>query len=172
MKRDSRARYGSVTAWFHWGMTALIAWQMLKFFDRIEDGEHWVGQTLVPWHISIGSLVLLLVIARLVWVARQDVRPAQNPATAVFVRIGHGLLYACMVAMPLTGISRMVGAGYGWSAFGIPIIPGGNEAGWLSALGSLHSPIAWLFLALLVGHVAITLLHHFVLKDDTLRRIV
>jgi cytochrome b561 len=153
-------------------LNTLIGWQMLKFFDRIEDGEHWVGQTLVPYHISIGSLLLLLVIARLVWIARQEVRPAQNPATVLFVRIGHGLLYACMVLMPLTGISAMVGAGYGWSAFGLTIIPGGNEVAWLGTLGNLHSPIAWTFLILLAGHVAITLLHHFVLRDDTLRRIV
>lgn len=172
MKRDGVARYGSVTILFHWGMTALIGWQMLKFFDRIEDGEHWVGQTLVPWHISIGSLLLLLVIARLVWIAWQDVRPAHSPSIAIFVRIGHGLLYASMALMPLTGIARMVGAGYGWAAFGLQIIPRGGEIAWLSALGSLHSPIAWLFLVLLVGHVAITLVHHFVLKDDTLRRIV
>ena len=34
---------------FHaWGMAFLITRQALKIFDRIQDGEHWVGQTLVP----------------------------------------------------------------------------------------------------------------------------
>jgi len=172
MKRDTRDRYGSISKLFHWGMTALIGWQMLKFFDRIDDGEHWVGQTLVPWHISVGSLLLLFVVARLVWVAKQDVRPSQNPATVMLVRTGHGLLYACMVFLPITGILRMVGAGYGWSAFGLDILPGGPEVAWADTLGSLHSPIAWLFLVLLTGHVAVTLWHDFVAKDDTLRRIV
>lgn len=172
MKRDSTERYGSVSKLFHWGMTLLIAWQMLKFFDRIDDGEHWVGQTLVSWHLSIGSLLLLFIVARLVWVARQQARPAQDPATVVLVRIGHGLLYACMVLMPVTGILAMVGGGYGWSAFGLDIIPGGPEVAWAEALGSLHSPISWAFLVLLAGHVAVTLWHHFVRKDDTLRRMV
>lgn len=42
-------------------MAVLVGWQFLKFFDRIAEGEHWVGQTLVPWHISIGTLFLLLI---------------------------------------------------------------------------------------------------------------
>jgi cytochrome b561 len=172
MVRDSRKRYGSITRLFHWGMTLLIGWQMLKFFDRISEGEHWVGQTLVPWHLSIGTLLLLLVVARIAWVAAQKVRPAQNPATVLFVRIGHGLLYAGMVLMPLTGVSAMVGAGYGWSAFGLQIVPQGDEVPWMATVGSLHSSIAWVLLVLVAGHMAITLLHHFALKDDTLRRIV
>lgn len=45
---DSKERYGALTRFFHWGMGLLIVWQFLKFFDRINDGEHWVGQTLVP----------------------------------------------------------------------------------------------------------------------------
>lgn len=169
---DNKHRYGSVSRVFHWGMALLIGWQMLKFFDRISDGEHWVGQTLVPWHISIGSLILVLIVLRLVWVARQRERPAQNPAMVILVRLGHGLLYAGMVLMPLTGISAMVGGGYGWAAFGLEIIPQGPKVPWLATIGGLHSPIAWLLLILVIGHIGITLVHHFLWKDDTLRRIV
>lgn len=39
MTGDSKERYGGVSRLFHWGMGALIAWQMLKFFDRIDDGN-------------------------------------------------------------------------------------------------------------------------------------
>jgi len=171
MKMDTRERYGSVTKIFHWSMTLLIGWQLLKFFDRIADGEHWVGQTLVPWHISIGSLLLLLIAARLVWVARQRVRPAQDPAMAFFVKAGHGLLYAGMAAMPVTGILTMVGGGYGWTAFGIELVAKGDKVPWMSAVGSLHSPIAWLLAILIAGHIGMALLHHFIKKDDVLRRI-
>lgn len=171
MKMDTRERYGSVTKIFHWSMTLLIGWQLLKFFDRIADGKHWVGQTLVPWHISIGSLLLLLIAARLVWVARQRVRPAQDPAMAFFVKAGHGLLYAGMAAMPVTGILTMVGGGYGWTAFGIELVAKGDKVPWMSAVGSLHSPIAWLLAILIAGHIGMALLHHFIKKDDVLRRI-
>src|SRR5690606_10321685 len=135
---------------------------MLKFFDRIADGEHWVGQTLVPWHLSIGTLLLLLVAVRIAWAARQRVRPAQEPAMAFVVRAGHVLLYAGMAAMPITGILTMIGGGYGLTAFGIEIVAKGDEILWASSIGSLHSPIAWLLLILTVGHIGMALLHHFV----------
>lgn len=35
---------------------------------------------------------------------------------------------------------------------------------------SLHSPIAWFLLVMIVGHVGIALLHHFVKKDGVLQR--
>ncbi|MEH6667789.1 MULTISPECIES: hypothetical protein [unclassified Psychrobacter] len=47
MNIDSKERYGRISKFFHWSMTVLIFWQLLKFTDRISDGEHWIGQTLV-----------------------------------------------------------------------------------------------------------------------------
>lgn len=171
MINDSKERYGSISKLFHWGMAVLIIWQGLKFFDRIDDGEHWVGETLVPWHISIGTLLLVLVVLRLLWVAKQTGnRPLQNPATAVLVKIGHSLLYAGVVLMPVTGMLYMVGKGHGLSPFGVQLIAKGDEVPWMADIGGLHSPIAWILLVLIVGHVCIALFHHFVRKDDALRR--
>ncbi len=171
MKNDSPQRYGPVSRIFHWGMAFLIGWQLLKFFDRIEDGEHWVGQTLVPWHISIGTLLLVLVVSRIVWAAKQKGnRPVQDPAMAALVKGGHFLLYAAMVMMPVTGILTMIGKGYGWSAFGVRLAAKGDEIAWMASLGSLHSPIAWLLLVMIVGHIAMALVHHFIKKDGLLRR--
>src|SRR3546814_5101441 len=64
--RDSKERYGRISRFLHWGMALLIGWQLLKIFDRVADGEHWIGQTLVPWHVSIGTLLLLLIALRTV----------------------------------------------------------------------------------------------------------
>ncbi len=173
MKGDTQERYGSISRFFHWGMGLLIIWQILKFFDRINDGEHWVGQTLVPWHISIGSLLLVLVVLRIIWAAKQrNNRPVQDPATALLVKIGHFLLYAGMVLMPITGALYMIGNGYGWIPFGIQLVAKGDEIPWMVSIGSLHSPIAWLLLIMIVGHIGIALVHHFVKKDGVLRRMV
>src|SRR5690606_18534942 len=62
MRRDTPQRYGTVSRLLHWLMAILVLWQALKLFDRIDDGEHWIGQTLVPWLISIGSVLLLLIV--------------------------------------------------------------------------------------------------------------
>lgn len=173
MKNDSKERYGSISRIFHWGMALLIGWQLLKMFDRIKDGEHWVGNTLVPWHVSIGTLLLLLIVLRIVWALKQSgERPVQDPARAFLVKAGHGLLYAGMLLMPLSGIAIMLGNGYGLKAFGIQLVARGIEFPWLASLGSLHVPVAWTLLVLALGHIGMALIHHVVKKDDTLRRMV
>lgn len=171
---DSAQRYGAPTRFLHWGMALLILLQFLKLGDRINDGEHWIGQTLVPSHISVGALLLALILVRLLWAASQRKRrPLPDGSIALLVKAGHGLLYLSMIAMPLTGLAVMLGNGYGLKVFGMQLIArSGVETPWLVSLGSLHSPLAWLFLLLVVGHVGAALFHHLVKKDDTLRRMV
>lgn len=171
--QDSTQRYGAVSKLFHWLMAVLIGWQLLKFGDRIAEGEHWVGQTLVPWHVSIGTLLLALIVLRLLWVASQRRhRPRQDPATAMLVKAGHGVLYAAMLLMPITGMLVMVGGGYGVTAFGVELLAEGEEVAWAASLGSLHSPLAWALAALIIGHIGMALVHHFVQRDDTLTRML
>ncbi|MFW6021518.1 MAG: cytochrome b [Guyparkeria sp.] len=173
MLNDSLERYGSVSKAFHWIMAVLIGWQLLKFFDRIDDGEHWVGETLVSWHVSIGTLLLVLIVLRLVWaIWQRSHRPAQDPATVKLVKAGHGLLYLGMLLMPITGIFVMLGGGHGLTAFGIELLAEGDEIAWAKTIGSLHSPLAWILAALIVGHIAMALYHHVVKRDDVLRRML
>lgn len=173
MIKDTRARYGTVSKAFHWFMAVLIGWQLLKLGDRIAEGEHWIGRTLVPWHVSIGTLLLGLILLRILWLASQrQHRPRQNPETALLVKAGHGLLYAGMLLLPVTGVLTMLGGGYGLTVFGIELVGKGDKVAWASSLGSLHSPVAWGLAVLIIGHIGITLIHHFIQRDDTLRRML
>ncbi len=176
MKSDTPQRYGTLSRLFHWAIAVLVFWQALKIFDRIDDGEHWVGQTLVPWHISIGVLVLLLVVPRIAWALRNQGNrpPGPQPAWLGFLaKAGHVALYAALVLMPVTGISIMIGNGYGLTVFGMELVAGGGEIPWLATFGgTLHSPVAWLLLAMIAGHVVMALWHHFVRRDGVLRRML
>lgn len=171
---DTQDRYGGISRLFHWGMAVLIVWQGAKFFDRINDGEHWLGQTLTPWHVRIGSVLLLLVVLRIIWaLAQRGNRPVQDPATAGLVKLGHFLLYAAMVLMPVTGIMYLVGRGFGWQPFGIELIAKGPEVPWMATVGgTVHSPLAWLLLVMVIAHIGIALYHHFVRKDGVLKRML
>ena len=59
-----------------------------------------------------------------------------------------------------------------WSPFGLQIVAVGPEIPWMAAVGSLHSPIAWVLLIMILAHIAIALFHHFVKKDGVLRRML
>ncbi|MBJ6979354.1 MULTISPECIES: cytochrome b [unclassified Luteimonas] len=176
MSRDTRERYGTVSRFFHWTVALLVIWQALKLFDRIDDGEHWVGQTLVPWHISIGVLVLLLVVPRIVWALRnQGNRPPAPPprALGLLAKAGHVALYVALLLMPLTGLAIMLGNGYGLTVFGMELVAKGAEIPWLANVGgALHSPLAWLLVAMVLGHAGMALVHHFIRKDGVLRRML
>lgn len=173
MINDSKERYGRISKILHWTMAVLIVWQVLKFGDRISEGEHWIGQTLVPWHVSIGTLLLCLIVLRMFWaMSQRNNRPRENPATAMLVKIGHGLLYAGMLLMPITGIMVMLGGGYGLKAFGVQLIAKGEGLPWAESIGNLHSPLAWALTAMIIGHIGIALFHHFVKRDDTLKRML
>lgn len=173
MIHDTRSKYGSVSRFFHWLMTLLIFWQLLKLGDRISEGEHWVGQTLVPWHVSLGLLTLVLVLLRIFWARRQlQQRPLHDPATATLVKGGHLALYLCMVLMPVTGIFYMLGNGYGLSFFGVQLAAKGPEVDWAAAVGSLHSPLAWLTVLLVIGHMGAALFHKLVKRDDIMQRML
>ncbi len=167
-------RYGRPARFFHWIMAVLIVMQFFKLGDRIDEGEHWLGQTIVPWHISVGSVLLVLIILRLIsTLSSRDQRPAHVGPTALLVKGGHWLLYACMVIMPITGMLTMLGNGYGLNVFGVQLATKTEvETEWMATLGSVHSPIAWLFVVLVVGHIIAAFYHHFVKKDDTMRRMV
>ena len=161
MITDQKHQYGVISRFFHWFTAILVLWQFTKFFDRIADGEHWIGETLVPYHVNIGAFILAFVIARMIWAFTQlGQRPVNPEATSIWSKIGHIGLYGLLVAMPLLGMSYLVGNGYGLKVFGCQLIERGEKIDWLMQLGQLHSPVAWLLLIAIVGHVVMVIKHH------------
>ena len=170
---DSRNRYGTVSRIFHWLMAVLFVWQFLKFGDRIAEGEHWVGETLVPWHVSLGAVLMALVLLRIVWSMTQlKQRPQHDPATAWLVKGGHLALYGCMLLMPISGVLYLIGNGYGLTVFGHLWVEKGPEIAWAASLGSVHSPLAWLTVVLVLGHIAVALYHRIIKRDDIMQRML
>uniref|UniRef100_UPI0035BC71DB cytochrome b/b6 domain-containing protein n=1 Tax=Pedomonas mirosovicensis TaxID=2908641 RepID=UPI0035BC71DB len=55
--------------------------------------------------------------------------------------------------------------------FGHQLIEGsGTQTDWLLAFSQIHAPLAWLFVALAIGHILVALYHRFVIKDGTFAR--
>ncbi len=171
MITDNAERYGTISRALHWLFAVLVLWQFMKFFDRIGDGEHWIGETLVPWHISIGVLMGVLIVVRVVWALSQaSHRPSHEPPIKYLAHAGHILLYAALVIMPVTGMLYMVGEGYGVEAFGVTLIAEGEEVEWMHTVGELHEITAWALLFLVIGHIVMGFYHHFARRDGTLKR--
>lgn len=171
---DSPLRYGLVTRVFHWGMTALFAWQFLGMGVKLTLGRHPLTAFLVGTHKPVGTTLMLLILLRGAWgLSQWRNRPPHPPTLAGrLAPLGHALLYALMLYVPTVALLREYGAGRGFAPWGVPLFPAtGEQIAWLMAPANLsHGVIAWTLLALIAGHIAMVALHHFVWRDATLAR--
>lgn len=132
---------------------------------------------LYSWHKWGGVTAFLLLFIRLGW--RTTRRPPALPASMAgwqrqAAHAGHLLLYALMLAIPLSGWLMSSAKGFQTVYFGVLPLPdliGKNkELGELLAL--VHQSFNLLFIMLLAGHVGAALKHHFIDRDDILTRML
>lgn len=130
---------------------------------------------LYAWHKWMGVTVFLLVWLRLAW--RVTHRPPALPKTLspvmrVAAHAGHAVLYVLMVVIPLSGWLMSSAKGFQTVWFGVMPIPDlvGRDKALGDFLQQVHEVLNAVLMLTLAGHVAAALWHHFVVKDDTLRR--
>ena len=170
-------RYTGTAIVLHWLLALLIlaalGWGLYMVELRLSP---WKLKA-YAWHKWLGLTIFLLVLARLAW--RLTHQPPPLPATLpawqrLLAGISHALLYLLMLAMPLTGWLMSSAKGFQTVYFGVLPIPDlldkNNVLG--DALASAHATLAWLLIALLAPHVAAALKHHFIDRDDVLRRML
>lgn len=179
---DSPRRYGRISRLLHWSMALLFLWQFigmgLKITLHWSPRDSWILST----HAHVGFVLLVLMMLRAVWaLANRRQRPSHGVGWAARgAAIGHFLLYLLMFATPAVALVRQYGAGREFALFNwLPIIPAHTPDpalvqwvnGTKASLGfTLHGALAWVLLALIVGHIAMVIVHHFMWKDDTLHK--
>jgi len=172
--KDSKVRYGTVSRFFHWGMALLVAWQFATAITRVVAEDSPLDEFLWATHKHSGVLLLVLIVLRAAWaLANVRQRPA---ATSTLARLGHLAMYGLILVIPTLALMRQYGSGRAFSPFGLPLMPGfeGDKIEWLTAPASLfHGALGWLLLALILGHVVMTLVHRYRAGDeDVLPRMI
>jgi len=175
--RNTTQRWGAVAQFLHWLIVVLI---IVQFTLALLAGNLPSGMrklTLLARHKSFGITILGLAIIRLSWRGlnpKPPLPPTLKPYERGLARLTHALLYLLLFAMPLTGWLMSSARGFPVSWFGffqLPDLVPKNQALY-HALVATHGTLAVILVAVVTLHVAAALKHHFVLKDDTLRRML
>lgn len=129
------------------------------------------------WHKWLGVTVFLLVLLRLVWRAthRPPPLPASLPAWQRHAADAtHWLLYALMLAIPLSGWLMSSAKGFQTVYLGLIPIPDllAKDEALGETLAAVHAVLAYTLMVLLTVHVAAALKHHWVDRDDVLVRML
>lgn len=161
----------------HWIMAVLIA----AVFTAIElKGYYPKGSEtralLASIHMMLGITVLLLVIIR-IGIRSQNGTPPITPRPAVWqtaiAHLTHFILYAAMIGMPLLGWIMVSAAGHSVPFYGLSLPPIVGEDKALSHnLEEIHEFIGNALYYVIGLHAVGALFHHYVLKDNTLIRMV
>jgi cytochrome b561 len=175
MSGNSQDRYSVVTIVLHWLVAVLV-------FGLFALGFYMVDLTYYdPWyrsapalHKGIGVAVFLLVLFRLAWRWKRGVpKPAtsgpqwqRRVAAAV-----HVLLYALLVAVPISGYFISTADGRPLEVFSLFSIPSlvSSVDNLEDIAGAIHKFLAYTLIGIAMVHAAAALKHHFIAKDDTLR---
>lgn len=168
---DTVTRYNATARLFHAVIAVLVIGNIAAGLFNDSLPKAW---NVITLHQSMGLSILLLSIGfiawRLTWKA-PPYRPALKPFERRLAKTVHGIFYALILIMPLTGWIFSSAGKYGAAFFGIPVslpITKANPIAGLSA--EAHEILGYAFAGLVVLHVAAALRHHFILKDGVLRR--
>lgn len=176
MNAQSVTSYDATSKMLHWLIAALAFSQLAlgKFFDV--DAEESAG--VFTWHTTLGLLVLVLMLARVGWRLSHAAPPPPANAPPWQNKLGaamHGLLYVLLLVLPLSGWLLASAEGDAVSFIGlfdIPAlpVPAGEEAE--DFLEETHELLGNALLVLAGLHVLAGLKHHYVDRDDVLRRML
>lgn len=170
-------RWGTVSQLFHWTCAALIValGGIGLYMTGLSSASAKVG--VYALHKSLGITLLVLVLLRLLWRWTHAV-PGVIAGTKRHLKLAadgmHGVLYAMMIAMPLTGWLINSTAGYPLKWFNLVRLPAiASKDEHLNGIAkALHEYGFWLLAVLVAGHVLAALYHHAFLQDGTLHRML
>ena len=166
--RSSPTRYGAMAASIHWlsALAVILVWISGRVMDNAKDA---VG-SILPVHVSLGLLVGVLTLFRILWWVAFDRQPApiagMSTAQTWAARLVHWGLYGAMVLMVASGVAMLALTGAVPAIFSGGPLPRFNEV----APSGVHGLVSWLLALLVLGHVAAALWHQLVTRDGLIGR--
>ena len=174
---NSNTRYARASIALHWLMLILIAvvYACMELRGNFPRGSA-LREGLKTWHFMLGLSVLLLVVVRIgfrLTNATPPILPAPTRWQLVLAKAMHVALYALMIAMPMLGWLLLSAEGkdipFYFAQLPALVEKSKSIAGWAKELHETGGTIGYFLIGL---HAVAALFHHYVVRDNTLRRML
>ena len=175
--RNSTDSYGWPSIGLHWFMLLLLAavYACMELRDIFPKGSD-AREAMKTWHYMLGLAVLILALLRLALYAAGPVPPiVPDPPKwqMLSAKLMKVALYAIMIGMPLAGWLVLSASGKPIPFFGLQLPALIGESKTLSeSIKEIHEAGATAGYILIGLHAAAALFHHYVVRDNTLRRML
>lgn len=168
--------YNPVARAVHWlsaitviGMFAVGLWMVdLSYYSE------WY-KTAPDWHRSVGILLALLTVFRLVWkFVTPSPKTEGKPFEVIGAHLAHWFMYLALFTIFVSGYLISTEDGRGIDVFDWFTVPslGALFEGQADLAGDIHFYTAWALILTVVVHALAALKHHFIDKDNTLRKMI
>lgn len=179
MSTIASQRHSLITIIFHWTIAALFVVQYYLVYRSayfIKDGPK--NLQYIMLHRSIGICILLIGLLFIFWRLFGSTKPplpnSLSPILKVIARSVHLFLYAVIIIMPITGYIMSVAYNKPVVMFGVIHLPNliaPNET--IDAIFyNTHVYLSYCIIGIVALHVLAALQHHFIIKDDVLRKML
>lgn len=175
--RNSAERYGTFSIGLHWLMLLLLVavYACIDLSEVFPKGSD-LRAALKAWHYMLGLAVFPLVCVRLaVHLAGRVPRIDPDPPgwQQLSAKAVHMVLYALMIGMPLLGwlILGAKGKPIPFFGFELPALIGEGRIleKLFKGIHEIGGTVGYFVIGL---HAAAALFHHYVVRDNTLRRML
>lgn len=161
---------------FHWSVAILVLLMIPAGVLMIQEGIGRAMQnTLFIFHKNVGSLLIVLVFARIVYRWRNPpvLQPADMPAWQERIaHLTHIALYAMLIIMPIAGYVRVRAGGFPielLDALGIPpLVPRSDELASFAKL--VHYLGSFAIAGLVAMHIGAASFHGLIKRDGIFTR--
>jgi cytochrome b561 len=174
---NSDARYGVIPQTIHWLAVIFIAlgWPLGWFMDDFPKAAR---PFVLLAHMTLGQFVIALLVIRLIWRFADPPPPPEKTRFGrlheIAAKLSHYALYALLLAVPFVGIIVQLKRGNALPIFGVWNFTSPWPADRAAARSALraHEYLANALVLLAGVHAAAALMHHWLLRDRTLVRML